>query len=132
MDKSRRNNLAILIFDSAREVHSVVGAGILPDLFKSCLAHEFRLRGLRFRMNAPQQVVYKGIRLEDKLIADFIIEEEIALEIIAESDAYQKQLLKINSILSFSSCSLGILIDPSQERLIDGFKKITNLKKISL
>lgn len=124
--------MAILIYDCAREVHAVVGAGILPELFQSCLAHEFRLRGLRFRMNAPQQVVYKGIRLEDKLIADFIIEEEIALEIIAKSADYQQHLRKINSILSFSSCSLGILIDPSQERLIDGFKKITNLKKISL
>lgn len=122
--------MAILIFDCAREVHSVVGAGIMSDLFKSCLAHEFRLRGLRFRLNVPIQVVYKGIRVEDRLIADFIIEEEIALEVIIDQASALRQTKKLNSILSFSNCSMGVLVDPAQERLIDGFRKITNLKKI--
>jgi GxxExxY protein len=132
MDKSRRNSLATLIYDCAREVHAHTGPGILPEIFKSCLAHELRLRGMRFRMNAPIAVQYKGIRIEEKLFADFIIEEEIAVELITSIRKTEEHQKKLNTVVSFSGCSMGVLLNPSEERLIDGFKKITNLKRITL
>ncbi len=131
MEKSRRNSLATLIYDCAREVHASVGPGILPVIFRSCLAHELRLRGLRFRINPSVPVIYKGIRIEEKLFADLIVEEEIAVEIIEDSHQTDSSLKKLNTVLSFSGCSLGILIDPSSEKMIDGYKKITNVKKIT-
>jgi len=124
--------LATLIYDCAREVHAYTGPGILPEIFKSCLAHEFRLRGIRFRMNAPVAVHYKGIRIEEKLFADFIIEEEIAIELISSVRKAEEHLKKLNTVVSFSGCSMGVLLNPAEERLIDGFKKITNLKRITL
>lgn len=129
MEKSRRNSLATLIYDCAREVHEHTGPGILPGIFRSCLAHEMRLRGLRFRMNAAITVVYKGIRIEEKLFADFIVEEEIAVNIFDNPLDKDFQLKRMQSILAFSGCGGGVWLDTSNQRLVDGFKKIINLKK---
>jgi GxxExxY protein len=132
MDKSRRNSLATQIFDCVREVHSWTGPGILAEVFKNCLAHEIRLRGIRFRMNAAVPVNYKGIKIDEKLFADFIIEEEIAIEVITGKRFTEVHQSKLNTILFFSGLSLGILIDPTETRIIDGFKKIPNPKKLSV
>lgn len=132
MDKSRRNSLATLVYDCAREVHAITGPGIIPEVFRSCLAHEFRLRGIRFRVQTPVGIHYKGIRIDEKLLCDFIVEEEIAVEIVPNNDKEGRAVQKLNTILTFSGCSLGILLNPSEERLIDGFKKVNNLKKIQV
>lgn len=132
MDRSNRNSLATRIYDSAREVHAYTGPGIMAEVFKSCLAHELRLRGIRFRTNPSIAVNYKGIRIEERLYADFIVEESIILEIVTGKRFTELHQSKLNTIMFFSQLELGILIDPSSERMLDGFKRISNPKKLSL
>lgn len=131
MDKSSRNSLATLLYDCIREVHSYTGSGILSEVFKNCLAHELRLRGVRFRINTPVSVNYKGIRIEEKLFADFVVEEEIALEIVTGKRFIEVHQSKLQTVMFFTGLSMGILVDPSEARIIDGFKKFINPKKLS-
>ncbi|MBW7847601.1 MAG: GxxExxY protein [Bacteroidales bacterium] len=125
MEKARRSSLATVIYDCAQEVHRTLGSGILPSIFKTCLAHEMRLRGIRFRSNMPVSVYYKGIKLPEQLTAGFIIEEDIVVEILENPGDIIYAQKKIQSLLLFTGCSLGIIIDPSADQMIDGWKKIT-------
>jgi len=129
MDRSRRNSLATQFYDAAKEVHEITGAGGLPSVFKACLAHELRLRGLRFRMQPKFPVIYKGLKLEEEITVDFLIEEEILVVISQQKDIYQS-VANLVSALRMANFQLGIVLDISQEKLVDGFKKINhNLKK---
>ncbi|GAB1418189.1 hypothetical protein MASR2M12_09540 [Bacteroidales bacterium] len=129
MEKARRSSLATVIYDCAQEVHRTLGSGILPDIFKSCLAHEMRLRGLRFRSNVVVPVYYKGVKIAEQLVAHYVVEEEIVVEICDNPEKTHHAQKKLNSLLSFSGCTLGILINPSAEQLIDGWKKISSKNK---
>lgn len=131
MDKGSRGMLAMQIYDAAREVHQTIGPGMLEGVFKSCLIHELRLRGLRFRPNAPIEVFYKGMRIDEKLSADLVVEENVVVEIVKSSQNMEHHITRLNTILSFTGMPLGILIDPAAERFVDGFKKVINPKKLS-
>lgn len=123
--------LAMQIYDAAREVHQSIGPGMLDSIFKVCLIHELRLRGLRFRPNASIELLYKGLRVDERLMADLIVEENIVIEIVKSSQHLDYHITRLNTILSFTGMPLGILIDPAAERIIDGFRKIINPKKLS-
>ncbi len=123
--------LAMQIYDAAREVHQNMGPGVLDGVFKACLIHELRLRGLRFRPNATVEVVYKGIRIDERIIADLVIEDDIVVEIVKSNHNIDYHITKLNTILSLTGMQLGILLDPAAERIVDGFKKIINPKKLS-
>ncbi|MBK9290366.1 MAG: GxxExxY protein [Bacteroidetes bacterium] len=131
MDKGSRGMLAMQIYDAAREVHQTIGAGMLYGVFQACLIHELRLRGLRFRTNALVDVHYKGIRIDERLVADLIVEENVVVEIVKTSENIAYHLTRLNTILSFTGIQLGILLDPSAERIVDGFRKVINPKKLS-
>lgn len=123
--------LAIQIYDAAREVHQSIGPGMLDTVFKACLIHELRLRGLRFRPNAAIELYYKGIRVDEPLTADLVVEENIVVEIVKSPQNIGYHTTRLNTLLSFSGLPLGILLDPSAERIVEGFKKVLNPKKLS-
>ncbi len=131
MDKIRRTNLVSQIYDAAREVHEFTGPGVAAVIFKSCLMHELRMRSLRFRPQPPFQVVYKGLKIEDQVSIDLAVEEEVLIEIVTSPEHLQQHQIRLQTALTFSGYSLGILFDIHQLRLIDGFKKMNNPKKTS-
>lgn len=128
MERSRRNSLATQIYDAAKEVHSLTGAGVSSLVFRACMAHELRLRGLRFRAMPKIPVIYKGLKIDVDVFADFLIEEEI-LVMIEQGDQPDHTMANLHTALRFSGLQLGVLLDISHEKLIDGFKKIQQLQK---
>lgn len=98
------------------EVHQVLGAGFLESVYQAALEHELALRGIRFISQAHLPVAYKGKPLGD-YIADFLVEDQIILEIKAVSalnEAHQAQAhhylaatgLRLAILLNFGSSSL--------------------------
>ncbi len=128
MERSRRNSLATQIYDAAKEVHSITGAGVTAVVFRACMAHELRLRGLRFRILPKIPVIYKGLKVDVDVFADFLIEEEI-LVMIEQGDQPDRTLANLHTALRFSGLELGVLLDISNEKMIDGFKKVQKLQK---
>jgi GxxExxY protein len=129
MDKIKRGNLVTQIYDAAREVHEFTGPGVLASVYKSCLMHELRLRTLRFRSNPSFGIQYKGLKIEDQVSVDLAIEEEVLIEIVTSPGNMQHHITRMQSAMTFSGYPMGIILDIHQPRLIDGFKKINNLKR---
>lgn len=132
MDKQRRNSLAVQLFDCCREVHEYYGQKVFSQVFTVALAHEMRLRGIRFRQKSTFDVHYKGIKTDQKLIADFVVEDAIVLEICTESQPVNWHETRLQTLMFFAGTEMGILIDPAKTKMIDGFKKINNPKIFSI
>lgn len=116
------------IYDAAKEVHEICGNGVSENIFKACLAHEFRLRGMRYRLDPTVNVLYKGFKIEQVLQLDFVVEDLIPLKLTKgkEEESNTEDML---TILRFSDFQMGISLNISQQQLIDGLKKIQNLTK---
>jgi GxxExxY protein len=97
-------------------------------VFKSCFAHELRIKGLRFRLNAAFPVVYKNMKLDHTLNADFLIEDILPLNLNKkEEDAAEE----MSSLLRMNEIPMGLVIEINKTQLVDGFKKIQNpIKRI--
>lgn len=128
MDKSRINRLAMQIYDAAKEVHEICGNGVSENIFKACLAHEFRLRGMRYRLDPVVNIFYKGFKIEQVLQLDFIVEDLIPVK-LTKGIEQEKDVESMLTTLRFSEFQLGINLNISQQQLIDGLKKIQNPTK---
>jgi len=58
------DELSKRVIGCAIEVHRELGPGLLESTDEQCLAHELKLNGIAFRLQHPQPVEYKGIRLD--------------------------------------------------------------------
>jgi GxxExxY protein len=58
------NALTGIIVDSAIQVHSAIGPGLLESAYQTCLAYELRARGLLVRTQVLLPVTYKAISIK--------------------------------------------------------------------
>jgi len=83
MTKKYLTKLTYEIIGAAIEVHKIMGPGLLESVYHKCLAHEFKLRGIAFSSELFIPVEYKGLELDTQFRCDFLVENEIVIELKA-------------------------------------------------
>ena len=58
------DELSKRVIGCALEVHREPGPGLLASTYKQCLAHELKLNGIRFELQRPLPLKYKGVHLD--------------------------------------------------------------------
>lgn len=74
---------AYAIVGAAMEVHTQLGPGFLEAVYGDALAIELQQRNLLFAREVPVPITYKGIRLGHPYRADFLIQNQILVELKA-------------------------------------------------
>lgn len=108
------------IIGAAIEVHKLLGPGLLESAYQHCLAREFGLRGIRFEQEKPLPVEYKGVALDCGYRLDFLVEENIVVELKAVEviePVFRAQLL---TYMKLARCRVGLLINFSVPILKNG------------
>ena len=120
------DSLTRLIIGAAIEVHRVLGPGLLESAYEMSLAFELSQRRVAFLQQSPLPVHYKNVQLDCGYRLDFIVEDEIIIEIKAVDELapiHQAQLL---SYLRLSGKRVGLLINFNVRVLKQGLKRIVN------
>ena len=115
------------IIGCAIEVHRALGPGLLESAYEQCMAHELSLRGLRFGMQVPIPVLYKGLPLDCAYKADLIVESDVVVELKSVDSItpiHQAQLL---TYLKLTGTRVGLLINFNVRRLVDGLTRFRRL-----
>jgi GxxExxY protein len=123
---NRDDDFSREIIGAAVEVQRVLGAGVLESAYGAALEIEFEQRGLRYRREVPITASYKGQSVGVVFRADFIIEEQVIVEIKAieaVTDAHKAQLL---TYLRLSGIKLGLLLNFHDFSVARGTKRIVN------
>lgn len=74
---------AFAIVGAAMEVHSVLGHGFLEAVYADAMALELRRRDIPFQREVPISLTYKGDILPHAYRADFLVYDQIILELKA-------------------------------------------------
>jgi len=107
----------------AMRVHNTLGNGFQEVIYQRCLAIELELAGLGFGREIEQGIFYNDIHVGTRR-ADFIVENDIIVEIKAVVNLEDVHLAQAKNYLVAYNKPIGLLINFGATSL--QFKKIFN------
>jgi len=112
------------IIGAAMEVHNIIGPGYLEAVYQECLEIEFEEKKFLFMAQPQLEIYYKGRKLKKFYVPDFIVFNDIVLEIKAEKALTKVDEAQIINSLKISHHKVGLLINFGEESL--RFKRFIN------
>jgi GxxExxY protein len=120
------NEISRKIVDAAVQVHKVLGPGLLESVYRECLVHELRKRGLPVRLEVDVPIVYDGIKLASTLRLDLLVNEEVIVELKSIEDILAVHRGQLLSYLRLSNKRIGLLINFNVALLKNGLVRLVN------
>jgi GxxExxY protein len=93
------------------EVYKELGCGFLEAVYQESLEIEFELQGILFRPQAKLALRYKGRRLKQEYIPDFICHDKIIVEIKAIASLDDGHRAQVHNYLKATGLRLGLLVN---------------------
>ena len=112
------------IVDAAFVVHKTLGPGLLEKIYEVCFCHELNKRGLSFRNQVSIPIEYDGIRFDEGLRIDVLVEDLIVCEIKAVEQANSVWEAQLLSYLRLTGRHLGLLINFNVPVIKNGIKRM--------
>jgi GxxExxY protein len=125
-ESDRLDQISRRIIGAAIEVHRHLGPGLLESAYQTCLAFELSQRGLRFEQQKSLPIQYKEVKLDCGYRMDFVVEDEIVVEIKAIETLLPIHEAQLLSYLRIAQKKVGLLINFHVPVLKSGLKRIVN------
>ncbi len=111
------------IIGAAIEVHRELGPGLLESIYEEALRYEFDLQGIKYKRQAPADIIYKGKVIKGQKI-DILVENEVVVEIKSLSKLPEVALAQTLSYLKATNLRRGLIVNFGEKRLVDGIKRV--------
>ena len=118
------SDLTEKVIGAAIEVHKHVGPGLLESAYHKCLAQEFSLRNISYKMEVQLPVFYKGNYLDCGYRLDFIVEDTVVLELKSVELLLPIHSAQLLTYLKLSKKTIGLLINFNQTTIKAGIKRL--------
>jgi GxxExxY protein len=99
------------------DVHNNLGGGFSEIVYKDALEYEFKILNIPFEREKEYAVQYKGIILNHKFYADFVLYDKIILELKSCEKIDSKHIAQCINYLKVSSNNLAILANFNSKSL---------------
>ena len=106
-----RENETYKIIGICMEVHRNLGPGLLEVIYKDALEVEFKENNIPFEREKEYSIEYKGKILPHKFYADFVINEDIILEVKAIKEFSSEHIAQILNYIKLSNSEVGLLVN---------------------
>ena len=93
------------------EVHRNLGPGLLEVVYKDALEIEFKANNIYFEREKEFSIEYKGVILPHKFYADFIVNEDIILEVKAVKEFSNEHTAQVLNYIKLSNSEIGLLVN---------------------
>jgi GxxExxY protein len=124
-----------LVWDCSREViaacidvHRLLGPGLLESAYRTFLARELSIRGLRFEREKQLPVTYKGVQAEAAYRLDFVVLDTLLVEVKAVEQLIPVHHAQVLTYLKLTGLPTGLLVNFNAPTLRQGLRRLT-LKK---
>ena len=117
------DELSNRVIGCAIEVHRELGPGLLESTYEQCLSHELTLKGIRFKLQHPQPVEYKGVRLDCGYRVDLLIEDELIVELKSVEQIKGIHEAQLLTYMKLAGVGTGLLMNFNVTKLKSGIKR---------
>ena len=112
------------ILDSAFQVHTILGPGLLESAYEECLYFELLQAGLNVQKQKTLPLIYKDKKLDAGYRIDLLVEQKIIVEIKSVESFCDVHLAQILTYMKLSQCKLGLLLNFNVSHLKNGLKRV--------
>ncbi|MDD4961782.1 MAG: GxxExxY protein [Candidatus Marinimicrobia bacterium] len=114
------------IIGAAFTVYNKMGFGYLEKVYEKCMLIELeKIDGIDVKCQCPIKVEYEGVDVGD-FVADFIVENEIVIEIKSVHHVLPIHEMQLVNYLNASGLDLGLLINFGESK-VDIRRKLRKL-----
>jgi GxxExxY protein len=117
------NEIGKEVVDSAYQVHTNLGPGLLESVYQKCFIAELKERNLSFDTEVLIPIKYKYHEIDANLRLDVMIEDKVIVELKSVEQmlpVFEAQLL---TYLKLTGKRLGFLINFNVPKIKDGIKR---------
>ncbi len=108
---------AYSIIGTCMEVHNNLGPGFLEIVYKDALEYEFRRAGVFYEREKEYVVNYKGSILPHRFFADFVVFDQIILEVKCKSGIADEFIAQAINYLKVSGNRLALVVNFGELKL---------------
>lgn len=113
---ANKDNLSKRVIGCAFAVSNGLGSGFLEGVYHNALALEFEYRELAFESRKPLKVCYRQA-VVGEFVADFVVEEQLILEIKALSSFCREHEAQLLNYLKAGGMHAGLLLNFGTPRI---------------
>jgi GxxExxY protein len=117
MDEIYLKEESYKIIGLCMEVHKILGKGHSEKVYGDALEYEFKKNKIPFNRESKYNIEYKDIILPSYYFADFVIFDEIILEIKAIESLSNGEIKQTLNYLAASQNKLGLLVNFGENSL---------------
>ncbi|MDQ6472588.1 GxxExxY protein [Flavobacterium sp. LHD-80] len=99
------------------EVHKILGKGHSEKVYGDALEYEFQKNEIPYNRELRYNIVYKEIILPSYYFADFVVFDEIILELKAIATLTTSEIKQTLNYLAASQNKLGLLVNFGEDSL---------------
>ena len=99
------------------EVHNILGKGLLEIIYKDAIEYELKEKEIPYEREKKFEVEYKGLILPHPFFADFVVYDNIILEVKAQKAIVAEHYSWVLNYLSISKCPIGLIVNFGESSL---------------
>jgi GxxExxY protein len=122
--RERLDEIGTAVVDSALQVHSALGPGLLESVYETCLAHELQKRGHGVGRQVALPVKYDGVTLEAAYRLDLVIAGSVIVEVKSVEVVLPVHKAQVLSYLKLSGMKLGYLLNFNVPHMRHGIQRV--------
>jgi len=100
------------------EVHRILGPGLLEIVYKDALEIEFKNHNISYKREKEYNVEYKGNILPHKFYADFVVYDDIILEVKSVKEISNDHLAQTLNYMKLADTPIGIIANFQNKSLV--------------
>ena len=120
------NDISYQIRGSVFDVYNELGPGLLENIYEQALLIELNNRGLKVENQVPIEVLYKGVNLGIQYRLDFLINDQVILELKSVDTLLPVHYKQLITYLKIAKKPLGFLINFNTDSIKDNIIRFAN------
>ncbi|MBU1695219.1 MAG: GxxExxY protein [Verrucomicrobia bacterium] len=120
----KAHELSSCVIGAGMEVHRALGPGLLETVYEKCLMRELELQGLAARQQTIIPVEYKGLKLDECLRSDIVVEDCLIVEVKAVEGILPIHKAQVLTYMKLLDTPLGLLMNFHSETLKQGLVRL--------
>ncbi len=93
------------------EIHRILGSGLLEVVYKDALEYELQQNKIPYTREKEYPVYYKGKLLPHQFYADFVVYDNIIVEVKALNEISKEHIAQTINYIKLARGKLGIIIN---------------------